>query len=147
MVFSPFCFPELPVFWLAVFTSVEELCELVEPMEPELCEEPEELGEVELGEVELCEEPCELELGEVELCDDPYDPCEPELMLPLLLLLGEVELGSVEVGDVELCDPLVLLGDVELCDPLVLGDVELCEPELMVPLLLLLWGVVLPALP
>ena len=52
-------------------------------------------------------------------------------MLPLLLLLGEVELG-----DVELCDPLVLL-----------GDVELCEPELMVPLLLLLWGVVLPALP
>jgi hypothetical protein len=88
-----------------------------------------------------------VELGEVELCEDPYDPWEPELMLPLLLLLGEVELGSVEVGDVELWDPLVLLGDVELCDPLVLGDVELCEPELMVPLLLLLWGVVLPALP
>jgi hypothetical protein len=67
-------------------------------------------------------------------------------MLPLLVLLGEVELcGSVVVllGDVELCDPLVLLGDVELCEPC-----ELCEPELMVPLLLLLrWGVVLPALP
>lgn len=39
---------------------------------------------------------------------------------------------------------LVLLGEVELCDPLVLlGEVELCEPELMLPLLLL-WGV--PAL-
>lgn len=55
-------------------------------------------------------------------------------MLPLLLLLGEVELGEVEVCE----DPLVLL-----------GEVELCEPELMVPLLLLLCGVVelLPALP
>ena len=42
-------------------------------------------------------------------------------MLPLLLLLGEVELWELEVE---------------------LGEVELCEPELMVPLLLLLWGVV-----
>lgn len=60
MVFSPFCFPELPVLLAAVFTSVEVLCEP--------CDEVEELGEV-----ELCEEvePCELELGEVELCDDP----------------------------------------------------------------------------
>ena len=55
MVFSPFCFPELPVLLAAVFTSVEELCELVEPIEPELCDEVEELGEVELGEVELCD--------------------------------------------------------------------------------------------
>ena len=47
-------------------------------------------------------------------------------MLPLLLLLGEVELGDVEIWELE----------VEL------GDVEHCEPELMVPLLLLLWGVV-----
>ena len=56
MVFSPFCFPELPVLLAAVFTSLEELCELVDPIEPELCEEPEELGEVELGEeVEPCD--------------------------------------------------------------------------------------------
>lgn len=57
MVFSPFCFPELPVLLAAVFTSVEVLCEPVVPIEPELCDEVEELGEVELGEVELCDDP------------------------------------------------------------------------------------------
>ena len=49
MVFSPFCFPELPVLLAAVFTSGEVLCEP--------CDEVEELGEVELGEVELCDDP------------------------------------------------------------------------------------------
>jgi hypothetical protein len=49
MVFSPFCF--LPVL-LALLMSVEELCELVDPIDPELCDDVEELGEV-----ELCDEP------------------------------------------------------------------------------------------